>query len=113
MNDHSSMAAIVIALGSNLPGDYPSSEALLDAAMEQFSQLGLKLLARSPWWRSAAWPDPTEPAFVNAVVLVDTRLPPRSVMAALLGLEAAFGRQRGAAGAPGPSTSTSSPTAAW
>jgi len=91
--------AVVIALGSNLPGEYPSCEALLEAAIDRLPGIALTILRRSRWWRSVAWPDPAEPAFLNGVVLIETPLPPGSLMAALLGLEAAFGRRRGVANA--------------
>jgi 2-amino-4-hydroxy-6-hydroxymethyldihydropteridine diphosphokinase len=86
--------AAVVALGSNLAGPYESSQSLLEAAVGRFASAGLKVVARSSWWTSAAWPDPSQPIFVNAVALVETRLPPRSLMAFLVGLEATFGRAR-------------------
>jgi 2-amino-4-hydroxy-6-hydroxymethyldihydropteridine diphosphokinase len=85
-----------VALGSNLAGDFASSEALLEAALARFPQAGLPVLARSSWWRSAAWPDPTGPEYRNGVVLVEADRGPRQVLAALLCVERAFGRERGA-----------------
>jgi len=58
------------------------------------------VLRRSGWWRSAAWPDPTEPPYLNGVVLVETPLGPREVLMAALTIEQAFGRARGAPNAP-------------
>lgn len=92
--------AIVLALGGNLAGDYPSLEALLEAALSAFPGAGLRIVRRSGWWRSAAWPDPGAPAYLNGVVLVETALGPRALLAATQALEAAFGRRRGAANAP-------------
>ena len=92
--------AVIVALGSNLPGDYGGSDALLEAALDRFPDHGLRVKARSGWWRSAAWPDPTAPAFLNGVAFVETALDPRAVLGALLRLEQAFGRQRAATNAP-------------
>ncbi|MBX3485983.1 2-amino-4-hydroxy-6-hydroxymethyldihydropteridine diphosphokinase [Phenylobacterium sp.] len=92
--------AVVVALGSNLPGPYGSSEALLEAALARFPQVGLKILARSSWWRSAAWPDPDGPEYRNGVALVEANAGPAGVLAALLRLEAEMGRDRGARNAP-------------
>ncbi len=92
--------AVIIALGSNLPGEYASSLALLEAAVKRFDVAGLRVLSRSLWWRSAAWPDPTKPDYLNGVALVETSLSPREVMAGLLRLEAKFGRRRGEPNAP-------------
>ena len=92
--------AVVLAIGGNLAGDYPSLEALLEAALSAFPRAGLRLVRRSGWWRSAAWPDPSEPAYLNAVAVVETHHSPRELLAALLRLEASFGRTRGEPNAP-------------
>lgn len=86
--------SIVIALGSNLAGTQGSCEALLEAALACFPAHGLTVTARSGWWRSAAWPDPTAPAYVNGVALVETVLAPRQALDALHVIERAFGRER-------------------
>ena len=91
---------VVLALGGNLAGDYPSLEALLEAALFAFPRAGLRIAWRSGWWRSAAWPDPTAPAYLNGVMVVETALSPRALMQAVLALEGKFGRKRGAANAP-------------
>ncbi len=92
--------AVVIALGSSLPGRYASSEALLETALDSLADYGLAVRSRSGWWRSAAWPDPSQPAFLNGVALVEAALEPAEVLAALLAVERAFGRVRGEANAP-------------
>lgn len=86
---------MVIALGSNMPGAHADSPALLEAALAAFPAEGLAVLARSGWWRSAAWPDPAGPAYTNGVALVETTLSPGEVLAALHRIERAFGRVRG------------------
>ncbi|HEX3406389.1 MAG TPA: 2-amino-4-hydroxy-6-hydroxymethyldihydropteridine diphosphokinase, partial [Caulobacteraceae bacterium] len=91
---------MVLALGGDLAGDYPSLEALLEAALSGFPRAGLRVVRRSVWWRSAAWPDPSQPAYLNGVVIVETALSPAEVMAAIHALEAGFGRKRGAPNAP-------------
>ena len=88
--------AVVVALGSNLGGERGSSAALLEGALGRFSDVGLKLLKRSSWWRSRAWPDPTQPDYLNGVALVETALGPEAVLAALHRLESEFGRERSA-----------------
>jgi len=91
---------VVIALGCSLPGSYPSREALLEAAVVALASEGLVVAARSSWWTSAAWPDPTAPAYLNGVVLVETTLPAEAVLEALHRIEARFGRLRVEANAP-------------
>jgi 2-amino-4-hydroxy-6-hydroxymethyldihydropteridine diphosphokinase len=99
-NEDSLDAAIIIAVGSNLAGRYASSEALVEAAVARLPSLAVEVTRRSRPWRSAAWPDAAEPNFVNAVAFIATPLPPRSLLAALLGLEAEFGRFRVTGGGP-------------
>jgi 2-amino-4-hydroxy-6-hydroxymethyldihydropteridine diphosphokinase len=92
--------AVVVALGSNLAGEYRSSRALLEAALSRFSTIGCPVAARSGFWRSAAWPEPADPPFLNAVALVDTALDARGIMRRLLDLETEFGRRRDQANGP-------------
>ncbi|WP_309999419.1 2-amino-4-hydroxy-6-hydroxymethyldihydropteridine diphosphokinase [Caulobacter segnis] len=90
---------MIVALGCNLAGAYTSREALLEAALVALPREGLDLVAVSNWWRSAAWPDPAGPEYLNGVAIVRTALSPREVLAALHRLEARFGRARGEANA--------------
>ena len=90
----------MVALGCSLAGAYPSREALLDAAVEALASEGLKVAACSSWWTSAAWPDPTAPAYLNGVALVETALLADAVLAALHRIEARFDRRRGQPNAP-------------
>lgn len=92
--------AIVVALGCNDPGAWSDCREALEAALARFRAEGIDVVARSSWWRSAAWPDPDHPPFLNGVVIVRTTLGPHELMAALGRIEEAFGRQRGAANAP-------------
>jgi 2-amino-4-hydroxy-6-hydroxymethyldihydropteridine diphosphokinase len=92
--------AIILAVGGNLTGDYPSVEALLEAALSAFLCADLRAVRRSSWWRSAAWPDPGAPAYLNGVAIVDTLRSPRALLAQLLSIEAAFGRRRTEPNAP-------------
>jgi 2-amino-4-hydroxy-6-hydroxymethyldihydropteridine diphosphokinase len=91
---------VIVALGSNLRGGFPASEALLEAALAQFPQAGLPVLAKSRWWRSAAWPDPKGNEYRNGVAIVEANSPPQAVLEALFAIERAFGRMRGEPNAP-------------
>ena len=85
----------MVALGSNLSGGFATSKALLDAAVARLSAVGLRVVKRSAWWRSAAWPDPTAPDYLHGLAIVETALAPAEVMAALARIEREFGRERG------------------
>ncbi len=86
--------AVVVALGSNLAGDFGSCEAVLEEALTRFPQAGLKVLKRSRWWRSAAWPDPDGPEYRNGVALVEAKGGPEATLKALISIEESFGRVR-------------------
>jgi 2-amino-4-hydroxy-6-hydroxymethyldihydropteridine diphosphokinase len=73
---------------------------LLEEALARFPAVGLKILKRSGWWRSAAWPDPNGPEYRNGVALVEANSPPEAVLASLLTLEADMGRERAERNAP-------------
>ena len=86
--------AVVIALGSNLAGAFGTTRELLEAALGRIAGREINILARSRWWRSAAWPDATQPDYLNGIAIVETHLPPRALMALLLEVEREFGRER-------------------
>ena len=93
-------SAVIVALGCNDKGAWADCREALEAALARFRCEGVDIMARSSWWRSQAWPDPTDPPFLNGVVLVRTELEPHALMAALGRIEDAFGRRRLTANAP-------------
>lgn len=92
--------AVIVALGCNDRGAWSDCREALEAALARFRAEGIDVVARSSWWRSAAWPDPDDPPFLNGVVMVRTAHGPHELMAALGRIEEAFGRRRAAANAP-------------
>ena len=92
--------AVIVALGGNLALEGQAVQAVLELAAGRMAAAGLTPVRRSGWWRSAAWPDPAEPPFLNAVAWVETRLEPQAVLKALLEIETAFGRRRSVPNAP-------------
>lgn len=92
--------AVIVALGCNDKGAWASCEEVLEAALARFRSEGIDVLVRSSWWRSQAWPDPSDPDFLNGVAIVRTAHAPNALMAALSRIEEAFGRQRSARNAP-------------
>jgi len=93
-------SAVIVALGCNDKGVWADCREALEAALARFRSEGIDVLVRSSWWRSAAWPDPTDPPFLNGVVIVRTEHDPHALMAALGRIEEVFGRRRDALNAP-------------
>ncbi|WP_309629404.1 2-amino-4-hydroxy-6-hydroxymethyldihydropteridine diphosphokinase [Brevundimonas sp.] len=92
--------AVIVALGCNDKGVWSSCHEALEAALARFRSEGIDVVARSSWWASQAWPDPTDPPFLNGVAIVRTAHDPHALMAALGRIEEAFGRRRTAVNAP-------------
>lgn len=93
-------AAVIVALGCNDKGVWGSCREALEAALARFRCEGIDILRQSSWWSSQAWPDPTDPPFLNGVVIVRTAHDPHALMAALGRIEDMFGRRRSIANAP-------------
>lgn len=85
-----------IGIGANL-GD---AAATVDAAIGRLAALpDTRLLARSSPWRSAPI-DSSGPDYINAVAALETALPARALLDALLAIERDFGRERPYRNAP-------------
>ena len=100
MSEYSIDELIIIAIGGNLPGASGSVSDNLESALNHFPSSKLKIVKRSRWWRSKAWPDPTAPEYINGVVIVETALGPFEVLDQLAAVEALFGRRRTEVNAP-------------
>ena len=91
---------ILIALGANLPSPVGPPAVTLEAAYRRLEELGVQILARSHLYETPSWPDPGQPAFINAVAVIKTALQPVELLALLHGVETEFGRMRSAPNAP-------------
>lgn len=85
---------ILIGLGANLPSALGPPEATLAAALAALEAAGIRILARSRWYRSAPVPASDQPWFVNAVASLATALDPAALLQLLHHIEASFGRER-------------------
>ena len=95
-------APILIGLGANLPSAAGPPVATLEAALGRLADAGIVTLRRSRWFTSQPVPASDQPWFVNGVAAVATALAPAPLLAALLAVEAGFGRGRGAPNAARP-----------
>jgi 2-amino-4-hydroxy-6-hydroxymethyldihydropteridine diphosphokinase len=85
-----------IAMGTNLPFAGAGGPDLLARALDEMTEAGLAVTARSSIWRSPAWPPGTDqPDFHNAVVAIDAGdWTPEALYGVLNGIEARLGRVR-------------------
>ena len=91
---------ILIALGANLPGPAGEPASTLNHALGKLGGKGVKILKLSSFYETPAWPDRTDPPFLNAVAAVDTALQPVELLALLHGVETELGRLRSVPNAP-------------
>ncbi len=87
------MPNVYLGLGSNKSLHRMSSARIVFAAAKSLATFGSGAFI-SPLFRSAAWPDPTAPAYVNAVMAMQTAMPPEELLRAVLAIEAGFSRVR-------------------
>ena len=86
---------IFIAIGANLPSaSFGPPRAGCEAALRALEAAGLRIVARSRWYRSAPVPPSHQPDYVNGVVAIETALGPEALLARLHEIERAFGRER-------------------
>ena len=85
---------IYVSLGANVPSRVGLPAATLRAALAALPTHGVGVSGVSHFYRSVAWPNPQDPAFVNAVARVETRKGPFELLQALLSVERQFGRVR-------------------
>lgn len=83
-------ALCAIALGSNL-GD---SLTIVQSALETLATTpNIRLQITSSWYQTAPV-GPPQPDYINGCAILQVQMPPESVLATLLEIEAQFGRTR-------------------
>jgi 2-amino-4-hydroxy-6-hydroxymethyldihydropteridine diphosphokinase len=97
------MATAYIALGSNLDSEHGSREQTLAAAAARLDRYG-RVTARSSLYETEPVGYRDQPAFLNAVVALQTQWEPLPLLRALLALERGLGRDRSRALLNGPRT---------
>ncbi|MCH8489978.1 MAG: 2-amino-4-hydroxy-6-hydroxymethyldihydropteridine diphosphokinase [Oceanicaulis sp.] len=100
MMENASRQAIYIGLGANQAYRGRAPLQTLNSALRALGAAGVETRAASRPWRSPAWPDPSDPPFVNACIAVQTQHDPAALMAVLHQVEATHGRARAVRNAP-------------
>lgn len=83
---------VIIALGSNLPGNSNSPADALRKAVNELSRSGIKILSTSKIYITRAHAKRPQPDYYNAVIAVATSLPADSLLKVLKRIEARAGR---------------------
>lgn len=82
----------LIGLGSNLAGDWGNSRAILRQAVRHLAELGTVRVSKL--YRSPPHGPQDQPDYLNAVVALETTLPPLALLDELQRIEHQAGRQR-------------------
>jgi 2-amino-4-hydroxy-6-hydroxymethyldihydropteridine diphosphokinase len=83
---------VVISLGSNLGRRFDTLQGAVDAL---FDAPGLKFVAVSPVYETDPVGGPDQGPYLNAVVIAETMLEPRTLLERAQSVEDSFGRERG------------------
>ena len=97
------MPTAYIALGSNLDSELGTRKETLSAAIRRLGCLG-RVAARSSLYETEPVGYRDQPAFLNAVVALDTQLEPLALLRELLAIERESGRDRTHGPLKGPRT---------
>jgi len=84
----------LVALGGNVASHHGAPAETLRAALEEIGRRIGPVTGKSRLWRTPAFPPGSGPDYANAACRVLSALPPDAILAALHGIEAAFGRER-------------------
>ncbi|XDZ64762.1 2-amino-4-hydroxy-6-hydroxymethyldihydropteridine diphosphokinase [Alphaproteobacteria bacterium LSUCC0684] len=86
---------IFLGIGANLtPDGFSGPREGCLAAIESLAEDGIRVVALSPWYKTAPVPVSSQPWYQNAVVEIDTDMAPETLLAVLHDREARFGRVR-------------------
>lgn len=86
---------ILVGLGANHPGPWGVPAETIRRALGEMERGGIAVEAVSPFYETAAIGRARQPAYVNAVALIDTPLAPEALLRRLKEIERAAGRRGG------------------
>ena len=86
---------IFLGLGSNLPSKYGDRFANINLAISCLDGYGIKVIKKSSSYETPSYPNNENPKFINAIILVETTLPPVDLMSVLIFIEKKLERKRG------------------
>ena len=86
---------IFLGLGSNLSSKYGDRFANINLAISCLDGYGIKVIKKSSFYETPSYPNKKNPKFINAVILVETILPPIDLMSVLIFIEECLERKKG------------------
>lgn len=92
------MPKVLLGLGGNL-GD---PVVAIERALDRLDRSGVRITARSAFYRTSPWGPVAQPDFVNACALAETTLEPHALLALGQAIQRELGRQPGPRWGPRP-----------
>jgi 2-amino-4-hydroxy-6-hydroxymethyldihydropteridine diphosphokinase len=86
---------ILVALGANCPGPWGTAAETIAHALSEIERANIKVRSVSQFYETKAVGRARQPAYVNAVALIDTSLPPEALLRVLKAIERKAGRRGG------------------
>jgi 2-amino-4-hydroxy-6-hydroxymethyldihydropteridine diphosphokinase len=86
---------ILLALGANCPGVWGTAPQTIAHALREIERANIDVIAVSSFYETEAVGRARQPVYVNAVALIDTSLPPESLLRVLKAIERRAGRRGG------------------
>jgi len=86
---------VLVALGANCPGPWGRPRQTIAQALSEIERSHVRVAAISPVYETAAVGNARQPAYVNAVALLDTKLSPEALLRVLKQIERRAGRRGG------------------
>ena len=86
---------IFLGLGSNLPSKNGDRFTNINIAISFLEAYGIKVIKKSSFYETPSYPNNENPKFINAIILVETTLPPVDLMSVLIFIEKKLERKRG------------------
>jgi len=90
----------LVGLGANCPGPWGTPADTIARALDEIAREGVAVEAVSAFYVTAAVGRAGQPAYVNAVALIDTHLPPEALLRLFKQIERAAGRRGGSPWGP-------------
>lgn len=91
---------ILISFGGNVADRGNSPQHTHYQMLAALAARGVRVVRHSRYYKTTAWPDPSDPPFNNGVLAVETGLTPQELLDAMLSVEDEFGRTRSTPNAP-------------
>ena len=85
---------IFLGLGSNLSSKFGDRFTNINLAISFLEGYGIRVIKKSNFYETPSYPNKENPKFINAVIVVETTLPPVDLMSVLLFIEEKLGRKR-------------------